>query len=157
MTALSGCILFQKCKSWNTLCLRFDKMWQLFPSWEKLRSHSKRVKIEEIWGLSLAGRAQSLSCVQLFVTQWIVALQAPLSMEFSRQEYWSGLLLQRNFPAQGIFPTQELHPCLLWFLHWEADSLPLSHVQQRRLKWSSQRGRRKVSRIWILSSRKRRL
>ena len=32
----------------------------------------------------------SLSCVWLFVTLWTVALQAPLSMEFSRQEYWSG-------------------------------------------------------------------
>ena len=36
--------------------------------------------------------AQLLSCVQLFVTPWIVARQAPLSMGFSRQEYWSGLL-----------------------------------------------------------------
>ena len=33
----------------------------------------------------------SLSCVQLFVTPWTVAHQAPLSMEFSRQECWSGL------------------------------------------------------------------
>ena len=35
-----------------------------------------------------------LSCfsrVRLFVTQWTVAHQAPLSMEYSRQEYWSGL------------------------------------------------------------------
>ena len=32
-----------------------------------------------------------LSCVQLFVTPWTVALQDPLSMEFSRQEYWNGL------------------------------------------------------------------
>ena len=32
-----------------------------------------------------------LSHVQLFATLWIVACQAPLSMEFSRQEYWSGL------------------------------------------------------------------
>ena len=32
-----------------------------------------------------------LSCVQLFATPWTVAHQAPLSMEFSRQEYWSGL------------------------------------------------------------------
>ena len=32
-----------------------------------------------------------LSRVQLFVTPWTVACQAPLSMEFSRQEYWSGL------------------------------------------------------------------
>ena len=35
--------------------------------------------------------AQLLSCVQLFATPWTVACQAPLSMEFSRQEYWSGL------------------------------------------------------------------
>ena len=32
-----------------------------------------------------------LSHLQLFVTPWTVALQAPLSMRFSRQEYWSGL------------------------------------------------------------------
>ena len=32
-----------------------------------------------------------LSCVQLFATPWTVACQMPLSMEFSRQEYWSGL------------------------------------------------------------------
>ena len=35
--------------------------------------------------------AQSLSCVRLFVTPWTVAHQAPPSMEFPRQEYWSGL------------------------------------------------------------------
>ena len=35
--------------------------------------------------------AQSLSHVQLFVTPWTVACQVPLSMGFSRQEYWSGL------------------------------------------------------------------
>ena len=34
---------------------------------------------------------ESLSCVHLFVTPRTVACQAPLSMEFSRQEYWSGL------------------------------------------------------------------
>ena len=32
----------------------------------------------------------SLSCVQLLVTSWTVAFQAPLSMGFPRQEYWSG-------------------------------------------------------------------
>ena len=31
------------------------------------------------------------SCVQLFATLWTVAHQVPLSMGFSRQEYWSGL------------------------------------------------------------------
>ena len=36
--------------------------------------------------------AQSLSCVQLFVVPQTVACQAPLPMEFSRQEYWNGVL-----------------------------------------------------------------
>ena len=42
---------------------------------------------------------QSLSCVQLFVTLWTIACQGPLSMEFSRQEYWSGLL----FPSPKLY------------------------------------------------------
>ena len=41
--------------------------------------------------------AQSLSCVRLFVTPGAVACQAPLSVEFPRQEHWSGLL----FPPPG--------------------------------------------------------
>ena len=41
--------------------------------------------------------AQSFSDVQLFATPWTVACLAPLSMEFSRQEYWSGL----PFPSLG--------------------------------------------------------
>ena len=36
-------------------------------------------------------KVKSLSHVQLFATPWTVAYQAPLSMGFSRQEYWSGL------------------------------------------------------------------
>ena len=46
-------------------------------------------------------RAQLLSHVQFFATPWTVAHQAPLSLGFSRQEYWSGL----PFPPMGIFPT----------------------------------------------------
>ena len=41
-----------------------------------------------------------LSHVQLFVTPWTVTCQAPLSMEFSRQECWSGL----PFPSPGDLP-----------------------------------------------------
>ena len=52
---------------------------------------------------------QSLSCVWLFVTPWTVAHQAALSVGFSRQDYWSGLL----FSSPGIFPTQGLNPGLL--------------------------------------------
>ena len=46
--------------------------------------------------------------------------QAPLSMEFSKQEYWSGL----PFATLGIFPTQGLKTCLLHLLNWQAGSLP---------------------------------
>ena len=47
-----------------------------------------------------------LSRVQLFVTPWTVAYQAPLSMEFSRQEYWSGL----PFPSPGDLPHPGIEP-----------------------------------------------
>ena len=40
--------------------------------------------------ISATWKAQSLSRVRLFVTPWTVGHQAPLSMGFSRQEYWSG-------------------------------------------------------------------
>ena len=52
-------------------------------------------------------KCQSLSHVQLFAAPWAVARQAPLSMEFSRQEYCLALL-------QGIFPTQGSNPGLLY-------------------------------------------
>ena len=51
--------------------------------------------------------AQLLSHVQFFVTPWTVACQAPLSMEFSRQEYWNGLPFSPSgaLPNPGIEPT----------------------------------------------------
>ena len=50
-----------------------------------------------------------LSYVRLFVSPWTVAYQAPLSMGFSRQEYWRGVPL----PSPGDLPTQGLNPGLL--------------------------------------------
>ena len=47
-----------------------------------------------------------LSCVRLFVTLRTIALQAPLSMEFSRQEYWRGL----PFPTPGDLPHPGIEP-----------------------------------------------
>ena len=61
-----------------------------------------------------------LSHVQLFVTPWIITQQAPLSMGFPRQEYWSGL----SFPSPGDLPNQVIK---LRSSAWEMDSLPLSH------------------------------
>ena len=57
------------------------------------------------------------SCVQLFVTPWTVAHQAPLSMGFSRQEYWSGL----PFPSPGNLPDPGIKPGSPAL---QADSLP---------------------------------
>ena len=48
----------------------------------------------------------SCSCVRLFATPWTVACQAPLSMGFSRQEYWSGL----PFPSPGHLPDTGIKP-----------------------------------------------
>ena len=71
-------------------------------------------------------------CVQLFSTSWTVAHQAPLPMEFSRQEYQSGLPFPTpgNLPHPGIEPTS---PTL------KVDSLLLNHqgkyqVFRHRLK-----------------------
>ena len=55
--------------------------------------------------------------VRLFVTLWTVACQAPLSMELSRQEYWSGLLC----PPPGDHPNSEMEPRSPTLL---VDSLP---------------------------------
>ena len=49
---------------------------------------------------------KSLSRVQLFATPWAAASQAPPSMGFSRQEYWSGL----PFPSPGDLPDPGIEP-----------------------------------------------
>ena len=52
---------------------------------------------------------QATSVVWLFATRWTVARQDPLSMGFSRQEYWSGLL----FPSPGDLPDPGTEPRFL--------------------------------------------
>ena len=69
------------------------------------------------------------SCVQLFVTLWTIACQAPLSMGFSRQEYWSGL----SCPPPGDLPDpHHLSPTLpggffttraTWETFWLSDNV----------------------------------
>ena len=63
-----------------------------------------------------------LSHVWLCMTSWTGACHAPLSMGFSRQEYWSGL----SFPSPGDLPDPGIEPHLLCLLHWQVDSLPLA-------------------------------
>ena len=54
-------------------------------------------------------RVRTLSPVRLFPTPWTIACQAPLSMGFSRQEYWSGL----PFPTSGDLPHPGIEPASL--------------------------------------------
>ena len=61
-------------------------------------------------------------CVWLFATPWSVACQAPLSTGFPRQEYWSRL----PFPPAVDLPYLGIE---LPFPTWQADFLPLSHLE----------------------------
>ena len=56
-----------------------------------------------LYSVSVLGR------VRLFATPWTITRQAPLSMGFSRQEYWSGL----PFPTPGDLPNSEIEPTSL--------------------------------------------
>ena len=61
-------------------------------------------------------KVKLLSRVRLFATPWTVAYQAPLSMAFSRQEYWSGL----PFPSPGDLPDPGIEP---WSPAFQEDTL----------------------------------
>ena len=64
-----------------------------------------------------------LSCVRLFATPWTVAHKAPLSIGFSRQEYWSGLPFSPpgDLPDPGIEPGSLVSPALSrWTLYHQA-------------------------------------
>ena len=59
-----------------------------------------------IYSFFVKVKVKLLSCVRLFATPWTVAHQAPPSMGFSRQEYWSGL----PFPSPGDLPDPGIEP-----------------------------------------------
>ena len=68
---------------------------------------------------------KSLSRVQLFGTPWSVTHQVPLSMEFSRQEYWSGLLFP--YPGESSWPRDwTLLSCIVGrlFIIWATRERP---------------------------------
>ena len=65
-------------------------------------------------GLTYIQCVRALNHVSPFVTPWTVVLQAPLSMGFSRQEYWSGLpcLPPGDRPDSGTGPMSLMSPAL---------------------------------------------
>ena len=109
----------------NVLGSIWDSHSVTFDVWGVVQSQtSKKISCDKIWAtphLSLQDlRLFSTYCVcahrvRLFEAQWTIAHQAPLSMKFSRQEYWSVL------------------PCLLciaggFFTHWATWKTPPWHV-----------------------------
>ena len=80
-------------------------------TWKQLKRPSMDKWIKKIWSTYimkyyLAIMCQSFSHVQVFMIPWTVTHQAPLSMKFSRQEYWHGLpfFSLGNLPNLGIKP-----------------------------------------------------
>ena len=81
--------------------------------------------------LSLIQQCQLLNRVQLLATSWTVAHQAPLSLEFSTQEYWSGQLFSSpgDLLNPGIKPASPKSPAL------QEDSLPSEPPRKPHLKF----------------------
>ena len=88
---------------WRQTFQSFSKdLWDNMCAWRSvLVAHTK-------WKKKERKKVKLLSSVWLFVTPWTVACQAPLSMGFSRQEYWSGL----PFPSPGGLPSPGWNPGL---------------------------------------------
>ena len=99
---------------WRILCLR-----ALLKRTEILVKVTEKT-LKSPWYESMYACSVAKSCPAL-QTPWTVALQASLSIGFSREEYC-------YFLVQGIFSTQGLNTHVLHLLHWQADSLPLSHL-----------------------------
>ena len=70
------------------------------------------------------GASANAKSLQSCPTLWTVACQAPLSMGFPRQEYWSGL----PCPSPGDLPNPGIKSTSLTsaYLYWQAGSLPLA-------------------------------
>ena len=103
--------------------LKLKILHPIMKSWHGL-PHKKKIRC---WSLELgngycicshSGVSSSLT------SSWTVACQAPLSMGFPRQEYWSGL----PFPSPGDIPDSGIEPASLVSPELQVDSLPLSHL-----------------------------
>ena len=90
--------------------------------------------------------SENVSHIQLIATPWTVACQAPLSVEFSRQLYWSGL----PFPSPGVLPQPGIEPRSP---AWQADFFffffnHLSHQEVTSVSQSVQ----SLSHVWLFAT-----
>ena len=87
----------------HSICQQIWKTQQWPQDWKNQFSfQSQRKTIQRMFKV----KVKSLSPVRLFAILWTIAHQAPLSMGFSRQEYWSGL----PFPSLGDLPNPGIEP-----------------------------------------------
>ena len=82
--------------------------------WKELKYTSMEEWRKKMWYVLVLSH---FSCVQFFVIPWTVVHQAPLSMKFSGQEYWSKL----PFPSPGDLPDSGIEP---GYPALQADALP---------------------------------
>ena len=84
-----------------------------------------------------------LSHVQLFATRWTVAYQAPPSLGFSRQEYWSGLPFPSTGSSQPRVRTQVSHTADRCFTLWATREGPKRFLMQKDIcksnKWAGKK------------------
>ena len=94
------------------------------------------------------------SCVQLFATPWMVAHQAPLSMGFPRQEYWSELPFSSpgNLPDPGM--NSGLLHCrqILYHLSYREDPMMGLVACLKKLAHTEERPYEDLARRWLVSS-----
>ena len=97
-------------------------------SWRAARYAGEKPEyvVRSPWKPLISNKVGSGCCVvaKSCPTPWTVALQVPLSMGFPRQEYWS----EFPFLTPGDLSDPGIQPRILHLLHWQADSLPLSHL-----------------------------
>ena len=92
------------------------------PGSSHLAKHAVCVCVHACVHVHTCAHAHVFSRVQFYAISWTVAHWALLPMEFSRQEYWCGLL----FPSPGDLPNPEIEPKFPVSPAFQADSLPLA-------------------------------
>ena len=112
-------LVFCDCGFHSVYCLKGKDKRLMEASWWKGLTLGETGSCSGGWGHAQE-KVKLLSFVRLFAAPWTVAHQAPPPMEFSRQEYWSGL----PFPSPGDLPDPGIEP---WSPSLQADTYHLSH------------------------------
>ena len=111
---------------------------------------------QTFWHLCMWYVLSCFSRVQIFATLWTIARQAPLSVGFSRQEYWSGLPFPspgdlpdpRNLPNSGIKP---MSPALAGQIlyHWAAWEVVFKCMRLKGVTWAGGEWRWGREEVWV--------